>query len=61
MKMMIGETASHSLAIQAKVHRQLGGPARLELAFQLSELTRALALAGLRARLPSGSEAELRQ
>ena len=44
---------------QAMIHRRLGGTARLELAFELSDLTRDLALAGLKARFPSMSPAEL--
>jgi hypothetical protein len=41
------------------IHRQLGGSARLALAFELSDLTRDLALAGLKARFPSMARAEL--
>lgn len=56
---MIDETESRSLLRQATIHATLGPVARLEIAFRLSELTRQLALAGLRERFPGKSDAVL--
>ena len=55
------DTTSAAAAAQAHAHRQLGGPGRLRLAFELSMLARELTLAGLRRSHPDWSPGQLRR
>ena len=49
------DTTSAAAAAQAHAQRQLGGPGRLRLAFEMSVLARELTLAGLRRSHPDWS------
>ena len=53
------DTTSAAAAAQAQAQQQLGGPGRLRLAFEMSELARQLALAGLRRSHPDWSPQQL--
>ena len=55
------DTTSAAAAVQAHAQRQLGGPGRLRLAFELSVLARELTLAGLRRAHPDWSPGQLRR
>jgi hypothetical protein len=55
----MGDTSTAAAAAQARVHEQLGGPGRLRLALELSQVARELALAGLRHRHPDWSSERL--
>jgi len=48
----MSDTTSDAATLQAHAQRQLGGPARLRLAFEMSVLARELTLAGLRRSHP---------
>jgi hypothetical protein len=53
------DTTSAALAVQVAVQRRLSGAERLRIACEMSDVARQLALAGLRRRFPTDSEAEL--
>ncbi|MEO6055421.1 MAG: hypothetical protein ABIQ49_01140 [Gemmatimonadales bacterium] len=53
------DTTTTAAAAQAHAQRQLGGPGRLRLAFEMSILARNLTLAGLRRAHPDWSPAQL--
>ena len=55
------DTTSAAAAAQARAQQQLGRPGRLRLAFEMSELARELALAGLRGAHPDWSPRQLRR
>jgi hypothetical protein len=55
------DTTSAAAAAQAQAQRQLGGPGRLRLAFEMSVLARELTLAGLRRSHPDWSPGQLRR
>jgi hypothetical protein len=55
------DTASAAAAVQTQAQRQLGGPGRLRLAFEMSMLTRELTLTGLRRSHPDWSPWQLRR
>ena len=52
------DTTSTAAAIQEEAHRQLGAGGRLRAALELSDLTHALAVSGLRRRRPALTEDE---
>ena len=54
------DTTPEAAAVQREVLRLAGPVGRVELAFQISEELRAVTLAGLRARNPEKSGAEIR-
>jgi len=51
------DTSSEAAAVQLEIYRRLGGSGRAALAIELSEMTRATAVAGIRHRHPGMSEA----
>lgn len=53
------DTTDHAARLQARIQESLGGAGRLRVAYDLSTVARALALAGLRARHPSWTTAQL--
>ncbi|MBA3895279.1 MAG: hypothetical protein H0X69_16605 [Gemmatimonadales bacterium] len=53
------DTAKEAAEVQARIQEQLGGAARIRLAYEMSAAARALALVGLRARRPDSSPEEL--
>ena len=53
------DTTSASSAAQALAQRQLGGPGRLRLALEMSDVARELALARLRQEHPDWSPSQL--
>ena len=53
------DTTPQAAEIQARIQDQLGGAARLRLAYEMSAAAHALAFAGLRARRPDSSPEEL--
>jgi hypothetical protein len=53
------DTTKEAAALQLEIHRKLGPEGRLKLAIEMSELTRALAMAGLRKRRPDLGPDEL--
>jgi hypothetical protein len=53
------DTTSAAAAAQAEAPRQLGGPARLRLAFEMSVVARELALVRLRRDHPQWSTSQL--
>ena len=55
------DTTSTAAAAQVQAQRQLGGPGRLRLAFEMSVLARELTLAGLRRSHPDWSPRQLRR
>ena len=55
------DTTSAAAAAQAQAQRQLGGPERLRLAFEMSVFARELTLAGLRRLHPDWSPGQLRR
>lgn len=55
------DTTSAAAAVQAHAQQRLGGPGRLRLAFEMSQLARELALAGLRRSHPDWPPQELRR
>jgi hypothetical protein len=55
------DTTSAAVSAQVQAQRQLGGPARLRLAFEMSVLARELTLAGLRRSHPVWSPGQLRR
>jgi hypothetical protein len=55
------DTTSAAAAAQAQAQRQLGGPGRLRLSFEMSVLARELTLAGLRQSHPDWSPRQLRR
>jgi len=52
------DTSPEAAALQLEAYRRMGPAGRLKLAFELSDFTHAMALAGIRARHPGLSEAE---
>lgn len=58
---MISDTTAEAAAVQTAVQRRLGSVGRFRAAVEMSELTRELAAAGLRARRPDLTEAEVRR
>jgi hypothetical protein len=54
------DTTSAAAAAQVRAQQQLGGAARLRLAFEMSQLARELTLAGLRRSHPDWSPGQLR-
>lgn len=55
------DTTPQAARLQAEIHERMGGAARLRLAYELSVVARALALAGLEARHPTWTPAQLRR
>jgi hypothetical protein len=55
------DTTSTAAFAQAQAQRELGGPGRLQLAFEMSVLACELTLAGLRRSHPDWSSAQLRR
>lgn len=53
------DTTRAAAAAQAQAQRQLGGPGRLRLAFEMSVVARELALARLRREHPDWSRSQL--
>jgi hypothetical protein len=53
------DTTPEARKIQIETYRKMSGAERLLLAFDISELTRALARAGIRDRHPEWSESEV--
>lgn len=53
------DTSEKAAAIQDELHRALGPEGRFELAMRMSELARDFAKAGVRARYPDRTEAEV--
>jgi hypothetical protein len=51
------EVAAHR--VQGEIYRRMGGAARLAIAFELSAAVRQLALAGIKARHPTYTEADV--
>lgn len=51
------DTSSEAAAVQTEIHRRLGAAGRFRLAIEMSELSRSLAAAGLRARRPDLDDA----
>jgi hypothetical protein len=58
---MFLDTTAEAAAVQTEAQRRLGGTGRFRAAVEMSELTRKLAAAGLRARRPDLNEAQIRQ
>jgi hypothetical protein len=54
------DTSSEARVVQREAQRRLGGAARLELAFEMSEEARRISIAGLLSRHPGLSGAEAR-
>ena len=52
------DTTEDAAEVQRAVYRRLGGSGRVALAIELSEMTRALALDGIRRRNPGMTEAQ---
>ena len=55
------DTSARAEALQREIQRRLGGPARLQLALEMSVAARTMALARLRLRYPRYSEQELKK
>jgi len=55
----VRDTSELAAELQARIQEQLGGAARLRLAYEMSATAHSLALAGLRARRPDASPEEL--
>ena len=53
------DTAPEVHHAQSEIYRRMGGSARLAIAFELSQTVRDLALAGIRARHPHYSDADV--
>jgi hypothetical protein len=53
------DTVANPDALQREIQRRLGGPARLQLALEMSVAARTMTLARLRLRYPHYSEREL--
>ena len=58
---MISDTTAEAATVQTEAQRRLGGVGRFRAAVQMSELARALAAAGLRARRPELNEKQLQR
>lgn len=56
---MARDTSPFAARLQDEIHRRLTPGERLRMAFEMSELARSLSRAGLRARRPELTEAEL--
>jgi hypothetical protein len=52
------DTPPEVRALQAEIHRRMGGPKRVELALDMSRTLRETILAGIRGRHPGVSERE---
>ena len=59
--MRAADTSSDAEAVQREIQCRLGGPARLQLALDMSVAARTMALARLRLRYPHYSEQELKK
>lgn len=55
------DTTPEARKIQIEIYRKMSGTQRLLLAFEISELTRALARAGIHDRHPEWTESEVNQ
>ncbi|HSC26272.1 MAG TPA: hypothetical protein VLD67_03305 [Vicinamibacterales bacterium] len=55
------DTTAEAHRLQGEIYRRMGGPARLAIAFQLTETVRRLALAGIRARHPDYTDEQVFQ
>jgi hypothetical protein len=53
------DTSANAAELQVQIHRQFTREHRLDLAIEMSEFARTLAKAGLQARRPELSEAQL--
>lgn len=58
--MRAADTSPEAEALQREIQRRLGGPARLQLALEMSVAARTMTLARLRLRYPQYSERELK-
>lgn len=59
--MLFSDTTPEARRIQLEVYRKMSGAQRIQLAFEISDLTRALARAGIRDRHPEWSESEVKR
>lgn len=55
------DTNTDAHAPQREIYRAMGGAARLQIAFALSDTARTLALAGIRGRHPAYSDVQVQQ
>ena len=55
------DTSSDAHALQTQLYRRLGGRARIEVMFRLTDVVRRMAIAGIRARHPHYAEDEVRR
>lgn len=55
------DTSAEADAMQLDAYRRMGGMARVRVAFQLTAMVRAAALAGIRSRHPAYSERQMEQ
>jgi hypothetical protein len=53
------DTSGEIHRLQGETYRRMGGTARLAIAFELSQMVRRLAIAGIRARHPDYSDADV--
>ncbi len=58
--MRAADTSPEAEALQREIQRRLGGPARLQLALDMSVAARTMTLARLRLRHPQYSERDLK-
>jgi hypothetical protein len=61
MEMVALDTTPAAAALQLQAYRELGPAGRLRIALELSDLTHAMAIAGIRRRHPELSETEARR
>ena len=57
--MSFSDTRPEAEEVQLEIYRKMSGAERLRLAFEISELTRALARAGIRADHPDWDEKQV--
>lgn len=57
--MVAQDTSLEAARLQAQIHRRFESRERLEMAIEMSEFAREMALAGLRSRHPQLSDVEL--
>lgn len=55
------DTTPNSRALQLRILREMGGPARLAMALEMSEDARAISESGIRHRHPEWSEAQVHE
>ncbi len=55
------DTTSQAIAIQVGIHRRLSGAERLQLALEMSIMTRQLSIARLRREHPDWSDSDLKR